>query len=283
MKKTLFSDFIKKDIELSKRLYPNVREYAKSVGVSHTVIHDMMNGKYDSPTPLTASRMCVWFKLEPDELCEMINNVNDAFKEELNNRLLGDTYEESCHKVLDSFFKKYENKDLRSGTIHAPTDPFFSPISIINPKYNRKHTSRYTDEYDAMANVSLYDFIPIENPDKSDCEYKCKIIKEAECAYYFLPARRIYDIKSEHYKDDFIRDFTNKFMSIINNPKAPKNNIFVTPSDNVLIEILKFTCGSGIKSKYGVGIGVVCSRFNRFDQWHVIVENDSIITYPNED
>lgn len=285
MKRTLLSEYVKSDIEFNKKrgIYKNVREYAKHIGVSHTFIHEILNGKHDSPTITSAANICSLFKLEPDELCKMITNTTDSFKEELNKRLLGEDYDKSCRLVLDGFFNKHENKELHSGTVFAHIGPYFESFSILNQKYNKKKTSQYINDYDALADVLIYDVSPVEESDQGGCECICKIVKQAECAYYYLPVRRVYDIKSDHYKDEFIRDFVNKFISIINNPKAPKNNIFVTPSDNVFHEIVKFTLGNGMLSKYGVGVGLVCSRFNRFDQWHVIVENDSIINYPLED
>lgn len=284
-KKILFSEYVKNDIEKTKIVCKNVREYAEFIGISHTVVHDMLNGKYDAPSPLTAARMCDWFGLTPDELFEMIDNVDDEYINEFNKKYNDDMFENTCKKSIEYFFRHNNHSDMfPDGIITAEDCISFHDISLENLKIvNTDKSSIYDNSaYNATCEIYFYEQIPGGDSDSEgvyyDGSYYTDLTSTEDAAIYYLPPRRVRKTSNNIYADENFRDFTNKMFHLLT-IKKPKyyNNFFLTTSRKLYDEILEYTKNLDIEANNGVGIGLIYCQYRKWQDSEVIIPNGTFV------
>lgn len=244
-KKTMISDYIKDLLKKADKdansPYKNVREFAKYIGISHTVVHDIINGKYNTPSPLTAARMCKWLSLEPNTLLDMINidGDKDQFIEDFYNKYDGVDFSEKCKKTLVSFvgyYDKINNKNIKILYDNNEKIASLSDIELVNTDKDSIYDSK---AYNATC---LYSFYTV-GYEENDINKEQIFVKhyDYECMLYYLPARRIRKHSSNVYADEEIRDFVNKFMYLVSQEHIHPHNIFITSSKQLFDKIVKYT------------------------------------------
>ena len=272
-KNYLFSDYVKDEQEKKKSTFKNIREYANYIGVSHTVIHDMLNGKYNAPSPLTAARMCNWFNLTPEMLVSMITNADDAFLEEFNKKYNGELFEDTCKSAIKYFFATNSNQNLHDGAVIDPNSSTeFNKFNLSSLKFvNTDRNSLYdASSYNALCSCDFLDQEWLDDGDK----YKVVELAYQDFAIHYLPPRRINKASDNVYADEGFRDFTNKLMYLLTT-KKPKNmyNLFLTTSKKLYDEIIEYTKNMNISSANKIEVGIVYCQYRQPQKYKRIIEN----------
>lgn len=280
-KRYLFSDFVKNDMNNLQHLYKNVREYAKHIGFSHTVIHDMLNGKYNSPSPLTAARICEKFDLSPSELFNMINNVNDKFLEEFEKKYNGGLFESVCKNAIECFVQYNNHPELLTDDIITDNNyvSFYEynldELEFINTNKNSIYNNKGCN---AICSIYSFEKKPIYEYDEDEIHetgaFTIENLNCEELAIHYLPSRRMKEKSDLTYADENIRDFINKFFYLITT-KDPShyNNVFLTTSKKLYDEILEYTNGLDIVCNNYVEIELVYCQY-RHGQKHTSLIKD---------
>lgn len=285
-KRTMISDYVKEIVKTGELAgfmpYSNADEYAKYIGASHTVIYDIMKGKCNSPSPLTAVRMCKWFNLEPDKLFEMINmpKNKELFLEKFYDKYNGINFKNKCMNTIESFVNMYEKMGNDNNNIYYYYDEDEKYASLSNLKLvNVEEKSIYDPRaYNATCEYTLYVDKMMETDEGTGLEPV--ELKNYTCTLYYLPTRRIRKKSDNIYADEEIRDFVNKFIYLITSKEAPLNNLFITSSKNLYDKIHKYLNDIDIKPTLpNLGITLIYQptgwAFNN-EFTHIINNNNEI-------
>lgn len=288
-KRMMISDYVKEDIENLSMLFKNIREYAKSKGTSHTVIHDIINGKYNKPSPLTATRMCGWFNLEPDELFDMIDDVDDEFVDKFFEVYNKESFSQKCRSAITYFYNSHINAYLDDDEefVECPvsdTNYTLANLKILDDSESSVYNSKAIN---ATFEYHLFDVERVpDGGDEYSVEYSDYIhatkINDYDCSLYYLPARQIRKkVKKEKgtvYEDEEMRDFTNKFLHLLMSKDVPVNNIFLTPSKKLFDKIVSYTQNIDITpTNPSVGVALVYSSYRKGCDYQIIVNNGELI------
>lgn len=284
-KKYLFSDYVKDDIEKMKFSCRSMETYASYRGISRTVLYDMLNGKYNAPSPLTAARVCTWFDLEPESLFDMLQNVDEKYIEDFSKQYYGEEFENSCKKTIKQFFQFNNNDDLYDEEYFDRTRIILGNYTFNNLKFaNTEESSIYDGHsYNATGHYSHFEIESIPDGDDEGMQVESGLYQSTEdffydFALYYLPPRRMRKNSDKTYPDEEFRDFTTKLFNIISNPKAPENNLFLTPSKKLYDSILKYTKNLNIKcTNPDAGVGIVYFQLKRPTEYENIIENEWMI------
>lgn len=280
--KMLFSEYVKNDMERWKEYYRNVDEYAKDHNVSRTVIFDMLNGKYDAPSPLTAVRICDWFEMEPEELCELITNADENFMDKFVEKYNGGRFTENCKKSIEYFFNRHENPDLYESDQIEWTG-HYDDYGLRELEFENTDESSIYDGHSRNA-VCTYQSFDVDRVYDGDEDMyfptdfiTCHENLSYELSIYYLPSRRIRKNSNKTYPDEEFRDFVNKFMYLITSNEAPRNNLFITTSEKLYMEIDAYMRGLAIESKEDVGIAIMCCPYRKMEYYSTILSNGDLM------
>lgn len=282
-KEILFSDYVKKDLEFWKKLDHGIDGYAKDHGVSRTVIFDILNGKYNAPSPLTAVRMCDWFDMEPDDLCELITNADEKFMDKFIEKYNGGRFTENCKKAIEYFFRRHFNDYLCDCNEPYEHDCSFDDYSLDDLNFINTDESSIYDRSccNATCKYQLYDVDRVYDGDSEmlfPTEYiTCHSNVDYELSLYYLPSRRIRKNSAKTYLDERIRDFVNKFMYLITAKNPPRNNLFITTSEKLYMEIEAYMRGINISTKTDVGIAIICCPYRKSEYYKTIISNTGLM------
>ena len=288
-KKILISDYVKNEISRCKeKLLMDIQDYADSVGVSHTVIRDIMKGNYNSPSPLTATRMCKWFDLEPDDLFKMIKNVDEDFINKFIEIYNKNSFDDYFISGITYFYKTHSDPMLEDSDepIEYPFDDYKN-YSLSNLKFiDTSEDSVYKSN--AINATCTYHYFDIERiPDGDDPDMlsptdyiTCKELDRYPLSIYFLPPKEIRKKVKKTYEDEEFRDFTNKFINLIVSKDAPENNIFLTTSKKLYNKILSYVRGINITpTNPSVGIALVYCSYRKVSEHEILIDNGELIQY----
>lgn len=288
-KNIIISDYVKDDMANDPITFKNVREYAKWIGVSHTVIHDILNGKYNQPSPITATRMCNWFNLDPEELFNMIEGVDDEFVDKFFEIYNKESFSQKCRAAITYFYNSHVNAylDENEEFVECPVDETnytFANLKILDDSELSIYNSKAIN---ATFEYHLFDVERVaDGGDEYAVEYSDVIhiskINEYNCSLYYLPTRQIRKkVKKEKgmvYEDEEMRDFTNKFLHLLMSKDAPDNNIFLTPSKKFFDKIVSYTQGIDVTpTNPSAGIAIVYCSYRKGCEYEIIVNNGDLI------
>lgn len=284
MKKELLSDYFKSLLEDADKLpflgYSNAKEFAKYIGISHTYLNEILLGKHNSLSPLSAVRLCRKLNMEPELFFEKLENVDDKFIDNFFEKYNGVDFEDKCKGLIKSFYSSCEfvtkNKDDEYIIFSDEEEvPSLNKLKFLNTNEKSIYDCGTVN---ATCVYELYNVGTINNngnemllPTKKH-DYLCSI--------YYLPSRRIRKTNDYIYADEEIRDFTNKFLYLIKSKHVPINNIFITSSKKLFDKIVNFIGDSKIiPTTTNLGIILVCDpngySINR--EYKILIDNGNEI------
>lgn len=282
-KKYLFSDYVKDEVEKKKTIWSSMESYASYLGISRTVLYDMLNGKYNAPSPLTATRMCEWFGLEPDTLFDMLKNVDEKYIEDFSKQYYGEGFENACKSAIKQFFQFNNNDELYDEEPYEGSMIVSGNYTFTDLKFANTQESSIYDGHSYNA-TGYYSHFSIESVPDGDADMIVdsgftQNVEEYSYDFvlYYLPPRRMRKASEKTYPDEEFRDFTTKLFNIIRDPNAPENNLFLTSSRKLYDSILRYTRDLDIKCTNGAGVGLIYFQLKRPTDYANIIENEEMI------